>query len=166
MPSTITKNGKAEKNDVRGRYDVCTINAGPTSLATRGPTVFTSVHIVEGLHNSLSMGPERSQPIPIKNCRPSSQEAEEEDTDISSHYELATLRMYILITTARRLRAISRSRNSIQLQKLIMMDQDCLATANGQVHHPEKFGLPSCAPQTSHLSTADEDTGVFVLDWV
>ncbi|KAL3806231.1 hypothetical protein ACHAXA_008673 [Cyclostephanos tholiformis] len=42
MPSTITKNGKAEKNDVRGRHDVCTINAGPTSLATRGPTVFTT----------------------------------------------------------------------------------------------------------------------------
>jgi hypothetical protein len=166
MPPTIKNNGKAEENDVRGRHDVCTIDAGPTALATRGPSVFMSIHNIEGSHDSFSMAPERSQPIPIKKCRLSTQEAEDEDTDTSVYYELATLRMYTLITTARRLRAISRSGNSVQLERPIMMDQYYLATAHGQVHHPAKVDVPSCAQQTRHLSIAEEDCGVFVFDWV
>ena len=53
----------------------------------------------------------RSQPIPIKKCRLSPQELEDEATsaDSASHYDWATWRMYDRITTARRLRAVSRS---------------------------------------------------------
>ena len=119
----------------------------------RGPSVSTSIRYVKG----------SSEPIPINPITP---EPEDPDTDnISSHYELATWRMFTLIITARRLRVISRSGYYVEPERhIFMIDQDYLAIAHGQVQHPVEVDVPSCAHQTRPTTTKEEDCGVFVFD--
>ena len=138
------------------------------SAQSRGTSVPTSVHFVKEPYDPFPMvlHPERSQPIPIKKCCACARESEDEIADASSHYDWATWNMYSRITTARRLRAISRSGYSVQLERPIMMAQaqDHLAIAHGQVHRPKKVDVPSCAQHTRPLSTAEENSGVFFFE--
>lgn len=125
----------------------------------------TSVEFVEGLQSRSS------QPIPIKKCRPSPQELQDEaaSADSTSYYECATWRMYNRITNARHLRAISTSRFSVQAQHY----QPLVMTQEHETVPQERDDLPTTEIIMAHsdgiqLATedADIDSGVFVFDAV
>lgn len=121
-----------------------------------------------GLHSSQS-----SQPIPIKKCRLSPQEIEDEaaSEDSATHYDWATWRMYDRITTARRLRAaVSRNNSDCggpvqhRHQHSVMMTRDyhhASAFTQDQMMHPEEQVMSHISMQPS---MEEDDDGVFDFD--
>ena len=121
-------------------------------------SVPASVEIVNGADAYLTQSIP-SQPIPIKKFRPSARELEEDatSTNSSTHYEWATWRMYDRITSARRLRAFSRSSHHVQP---MCIDED----AYGHLYRVEP--IMSNIPHHRQPSAVEElgDDGVFVFD--
>lgn len=128
-----------------------------------------SIGFSEGQLKPLTMEPQLqsqpSQPIPIKKCRLSPQELEDEaSADSASHYDWATWRMYTRITAARRLRPVSKRGCSQQKQQPIIMTQDYHAnTTREHAHLPAESGMSHIDLQPS---TVEEDfnDGVFFFD--
>lgn len=101
--------------------------------------------------------PSRStQPIPIKKCRLSPQESEEEATsqDSATHYDWATWRMYDRIMTARRLRAVSRG--PAEANDPVVMTRDYHVYTQERMHHSEDH-ISSHIHHGRMPSTAAED---------
>eukprot|EP01083_Nonionella_stella_P078922 216266_1 len=117
-----------------------------------------------------------SAPIPIKKRRPSPQELEEDvhSANCSSHYDWATWRMYERITTARRIRASSRTgdrRSSVvdvdsqEDQAVVINDDDAYFRP---IAHSQSLRNPAVEDSRHgrNLSIVEDfaDDGVFVLD--
>mmetsp|Transcript_11007 Transcript_11007/g.27078 ORF Transcript_11007/g.27078 Transcript_11007/m.27078 type:complete len:187 (-) Transcript_11007:298-858(-) len=124
-----------------------------------------SVEFFKGRHDHLSISEhmrlpyQPTQPIPIKKCRISPQELEEKATS-ASHYDWATWCMYDRITTARRLRAVSRGPTKVKDPALMTQDYHIFAQDSaGPVmsHHIHHRQTPSTAAE-------DVNDGFFPFD--
>lgn len=84
----------------------------------RGRTADVSSHLASDDILSSSMQTQsRSQPIPIKHSKKEPESIDPYDeVDTQAQYDMATWNMYMLITTARRLRAIHRNMNGFAVQ--------------------------------------------------
>ena len=102
---------------------------------------------------------QRSQPIPIKKCKPDSRDLEERVD--SSEYDWATWRMYVRITNARRLRAFAQSTCS-NSSAMSQQEQDSL------VDDEEIYPEPNVVPHDLCVRPSSMEDyphgGVFILD--
>ena len=141
------------------------------SLESSCRAIPVSVEFVNGLDpaRELQLQSRSSQPIPIKTCRPSAQELEEEaaSADSATQYDWATWRMYSRITAARRLRAVTRTDYPVQHQhQSIEGTQDYHSFAQERMDNPEE----SVVSHHGHLGQQpspeeeDADDGVFAFD--
>eukprot|EP00585_Thalassiosira_rotula_P003059 CAMPEP_0196153054 /NCGR_PEP_ID=MMETSP0910-20130528/36548_1 /TAXON_ID=49265 /ORGANISM="Thalassiosira rotula, Strain GSO102" /LENGTH=139 /DNA_ID=CAMNT_0041416781 /DNA_START=37 /DNA_END=456 /DNA_ORIENTATION=- len=125
-----------------------------------------SVDILEGQGTRI-MQSIPSQPIPIKTCRPSAQELEEDAMSANSftHYDYATWRMYDRITSARRLRAFTQSAHSVQQRPVVVMQDPYSIAREDALHRVDPDMINIAQRRQRQMSTADEpDDGVFVFD--
>lgn len=128
------------------------------------------------LHEQHKEGGQGSRPIPIKKCRPSPQEMEDEvnSADSASHYDWATWQMYTRIATARRLRAAAHYRStcsssSISTRAVHQLSQQQsyrLIESGSMMHHDllsqEQELLE--ASTTRDGNDSNDDEGVFAFD--
>lgn len=136
-----------------------------TSAAPRRSTP-ASVDILEG-QGARIMQSIPSRPIPIKTCRPSAQELEEDATSANSfiHYAYATWQMYDRITSARRLRSFNRSAHSVQQRPVVLMQGTYGIAREDALQRADPDMINIAQRRQRQLLTADEpDDGVFVFD--
>ena len=124
----------------------------------------TPVEFVKG-RDAQELQSRPSQPIPIKKCRTSPQELEEDamSADSSTHYDWATWRMYTRITTARR----QRRGHSVHQQHPMIIMQDLDDIAQEQVHHQAEHALSHIPHSRQRQPSSGEelaDDGVFIFD--
>mmetsp|Transcript_28169 Transcript_28169/g.48607 ORF Transcript_28169/g.48607 Transcript_28169/m.48607 type:complete len:156 (-) Transcript_28169:351-818(-) len=152
--------------NLRGKHS--RIQQSPMMVsATPRRFIPTSVEFVKG-RDAQELQSRPSQPIPIKKCRTSPQELEEDamSADSSTHYDRATWRMYTRITTARRHRAFSRIDHSNHQQQPMIITQDLDDIAQEQVHQAEDgmSHIPQSRLQQPSLEDELADDGVFIFD--
>ena len=128
------------------------------------------------VHEQQKEGGQGSRPIPIKKCRPSLQEMEDEvnSADSASHYDWATWQMYTRIATARRLRAAARysssttsSSSSISTNAGHQLSQQQfhhLIESGNMMHHDILSQEQTEAPTTRDDNDVNDDGGVFAFD--
>ena len=150
----------------------------PTSVEIKGGRVPKSYVPPPSIivHEQQKEGGQGSRPIPIKKCRPSLQEMEDEvnSADSASHYDWATWQMYTRIATARRLRAAARysssttsSSSSISTNvghQLTQQQFHHLIESGSMMHHDILSQEQTEAPTTRDDNDVNDDGGVFAFD--
>mmetsp|Transcript_21835 Transcript_21835/g.40107 ORF Transcript_21835/g.40107 Transcript_21835/m.40107 type:complete len:157 (+) Transcript_21835:335-805(+) len=153
--------------NLRGKHS--RIQQSPMMVsATPRRFIPTSVEFVKG-RDAQELQSRPSQPIPIKKCHASPQELEEDamSADSSTHYDRATWRMYTRITTARRLRAFSRSDYSVHQQQHMIITQGLDDIAQEQVHYQAEHVISHIPHSRQRQPSSGEelsDDGVFTFD--
>ena len=149
----------------------------PTSVEIKGRVPKShvpppSIILHEQHHKEGGQG---SRPIPIKKCRPSLQEMEDEvnSADSASHYDWATWQMYTRIATARRLRAAAQYRSSSSSSssistsaghQLSQQQFHHLIESGSMMHHDLLSQEQAEAPTTRDDNDVNDDGGVFAFD--
>jgi hypothetical protein len=113
----------------------------------------------------------RSQPIPIKHTYTKNEIERNnpyDDADTQAQYEMATWNMYVLITTARRLRALNCGINETSCKEsaVLKLNQPSATEIDWSRRRDcnNPFSSPVASPELHQPSVDDCCDGVFELD--